>query len=472
LFPVYEEKIKEGAQVKKVRLVCNGKTQQNPGATYSPTPSREEFHLLLHIIAHYDWEFCHMDESRAFLSASYKGETPVVARIHGFHKFYKVHGALYGLKSSPRHYRLEVVERLEKMGFTRLTTSSCIFVYRPDSQNVVFIFVFVDDFIITGTSRDLIQEAADAYRKVATTTPLIWDPELVLGHRIQRNRARRIILIDLESKITEVAESLDCDDAKTRQTPLPVSGYVLSDEEFESSTTLSSEFLNSAEKQLYQQIIGSLIWIYGIRYDILFAVMYLTWQSQSPRRHHLEMAYCVMVYLYTTRSDPLVLGGPDPIQLHGYSDASYGTGKNRRSIVSHLVRLNSSAGAIFAKTHLSRYIRTSSFECELEGYTILAKSLIRFINILSALGLDVQKAQSFTDNKAMLDFAKGEGEAKGIRHMEIRMFYIRELLSCAMFDANHMSGKIIPTDFMTKIADRTQQLAFKKEVLGHRLLDD
>jgi hypothetical protein len=40
LFPVYGRKVKEGKEVMKVRLVCNGKAQHGAGETYAPTPSR------------------------------------------------------------------------------------------------------------------------------------------------------------------------------------------------------------------------------------------------------------------------------------------------------------------------------------------------------------------------------------------------------------------------------------------------
>ena len=43
---VYEEKIKEGVNVKKVRLVANGKTQAQVGETYAATPTRLEFLIL------------------------------------------------------------------------------------------------------------------------------------------------------------------------------------------------------------------------------------------------------------------------------------------------------------------------------------------------------------------------------------------------------------------------------------------
>ena len=57
LFPVYEEKIKEGVLVEKVRLVADGRTHHHAGQTYSTTPSREEFFILMHIIAALDWDY-------------------------------------------------------------------------------------------------------------------------------------------------------------------------------------------------------------------------------------------------------------------------------------------------------------------------------------------------------------------------------------------------------------------------------
>ena len=45
LFPVYEEKFRDGQMVYKVRLVANGKQHTRVGSTYAPTPSREEFFI-------------------------------------------------------------------------------------------------------------------------------------------------------------------------------------------------------------------------------------------------------------------------------------------------------------------------------------------------------------------------------------------------------------------------------------------
>ena len=69
IFPIYEEKFKEGEIVRKVRLVANGKTQYMSGPTYASTPSREELLVLLHLFAVFDWDYVHLDEIRAFLTA-------------------------------------------------------------------------------------------------------------------------------------------------------------------------------------------------------------------------------------------------------------------------------------------------------------------------------------------------------------------------------------------------------------------
>ena len=83
LFPVYEEKMRDGELVFKVRLVCDGRTQYNHGNTYSATPSREELLILIHIIAVFDWEYAHVDENRAFLNSDKRPGGDVFTKFRG-----------------------------------------------------------------------------------------------------------------------------------------------------------------------------------------------------------------------------------------------------------------------------------------------------------------------------------------------------------------------------------------------------
>jgi len=180
LFPVYEEKIKEGVLVEKVRLVADGRTHHHAGQTYSATPSREEFFILMHIIAALDWDYAHVDEIRAFLNAPHKGESKAYVKFRGGADYYEVLGALYGLKTAPRHYQEAVAQRLETMGFKRLVLCSCIYIMTR-GEDIVIIYDYVDDFIFTGSSRQVTESVIEEFRKVTATTEPIWDATRVLG---------------------------------------------------------------------------------------------------------------------------------------------------------------------------------------------------------------------------------------------------------------------------------------------------
>jgi hypothetical protein len=131
------------------------------------------------------------------------------------------------------------------------------------------------------------------------------------------------------------------------------------------------------------QIVGYLIWLEVIRPDIIFVVLYSSWFTHQPRQHHMNMAMYCLGYLYTTVKLPLVLGGLNPPpQLHGWADASLGTGPRRRSMIGEIAALGPSSGAVHAKATTSTSTCTSSFEAELDyALTTILKKLLRLRNI-------------------------------------------------------------------------------------------
>jgi hypothetical protein len=88
MIPVYEEKIKEGKLVRKLRLVVNGKHHNKHGSTFASTPSHEEFLILVHLCAALDCDFYNIDESRAFLNAPKLDQIKMIAPIPGDPSYY------------------------------------------------------------------------------------------------------------------------------------------------------------------------------------------------------------------------------------------------------------------------------------------------------------------------------------------------------------------------------------------------
>jgi len=470
LLAVYEEKVRDGVTVEKVRLVADGRSHHIHGPTYSSTPNREECMILLHIFAAKDWDYYVMDEKRAFLSAPRQDTRPMYAKISGIQKIYEVKKALYGTKDACRDYRDNVEHiYIDKLECEKLQLCSCIFIKRI-SEDIVLILGHVDDYLIGGNNKERTQQFIHEAMKHASYT----DPELnaskFLGLELSRDRDRRIIKITMIAKIEELAEKHSHATRKKRNVPMPVNGYVVRDHEIEALSDSKKRKLNQEEITVYMAIVGSLIWIQGVRLDIIFAVLYLSWFTKCPRHHHMDMAEYVIGYLNTTKDMPLVLGGDDTIEPIVDADASHGTGPNSRSISGELTRLNERSGAVSAKAKAQTSVKLSSFESELDNTTTNIKTARRVSNILDELTIPRKQARLRQDNEAMINFVKGNSMVKGARHMELRMYYTREEYQKGHVQMEHQSGKILTADKLTKLGNVAEHRKFAADIQGLQLL--
>jgi hypothetical protein len=473
LFPVYEEKEKEGKLIKKVRLVANGKTHHPDESTYAATPNREEFLVLLHLIAAWNLAWVHIDEKRAFLSAKYKGRKEVYTKHVHSNEWFRVLGALYGLKTSPKDYQTEVVQRLEEMGFSKLPTSNCIFIKIINANDFVIVYDYVDDFIVIGNSREVIEHHfINQFRQKAATTEPIWNPTAVLGMEVQRDHDHKIIMLTMTARIEDLAKFCHIDDTtRKREMPMPPAGYIIAEEDYQKLSANEQPFLPKDQIKNYMAIVGRLVWISGIRFDITFAVLYLSWHTKTPRQHHLTMAKYVAAYLYYTKDVPLVLGGSEQVHLTAYSDSSLATAPKRRSVSGQITKLHPNAGAVYAKPKTSQSTRTSSFESELDALSEALKTLMYLETVLKTLGIDQSYPSTiYADNKAMIDFVNGDGSLRNSRHMELRLWLVREQLARGGKQIQFMSGLQIPANFLTKLATKTEHVQFLNDIQGLQLL--
>jgi hypothetical protein len=247
-----------------------------------------------------------------------------------------------------------------------------------------------------------------------------------------------------------------------------MSGYMVRDAEFENMANQElAEYLDARGITEYMVIVGGLIWISGLRFDILFSTMYLAWSTKQPRKHHLKMARHVLTYLYNTKDTPLVLGGCADLEVVTYTDASLGTAPRGRSVVANLTKLCTQAGAVSAHTKATDVVFMSSFEAELDGVSKGLKSSLRVRNVIHELRQTLKGIpQLWSDNASMVKFVQGEGVAKGVRHMELRMWWVRERYKQGNVLVEWMKGADIPADKLTKLGTREEHDVFTRNVMG------
>jgi hypothetical protein len=471
---VFEEKMKDGKLVRKVRMVADGRRHTNVGETYSPTPSREEFLIYMHLCAVFNWNYYWLDENRAFLTADRQDKRKLYARFPGDKSYYEVNKALYGTRDGPRDYGIKVESVLKgELKFTRLQLCSCIYVEWEGDKLKTIVYDHVDDFVFSGQDDDHTMKRINEFRKFAKTDDPIKNAPLVLGMEISRNFLTHTIEIRMEKKILELyALHKLAVGPKLRKIPMQVLSYIVRDSDIEALPEAKKRFLDKKENKHYMGIVGSLIWIEGVRFDIIFCVLYLSWHTHAPRQHHLDVAYYLIGYLNFTHNMPLVLGGTELIQGHHFWDSSHATGPKSCGITGLVNKLGYNSGAVSAKATKQKLPNLSSFENELVGSTSAFKNANRVDNILTEI--HIQRADIptvYNDNQAVLDFIRGNSISKGSRHMELRQWYTRLEYQAGKVKADYLKGTITPADKLTKPSVQTEHFEFTTNIQGLNLLE-
>lgn len=124
--------------------------------TFSPVVKSLTIRLVLHLAVTQSWDIKQLDVNNAFLQGTLTDEV-YVTQPPGFvdpdrpHHVCRLLKALYGLKQAPRAWYQELKTFLCQMGCTNSTADTSVFIY-IDGANIIYILVYVDDIIVTGSA--------------------------------------------------------------------------------------------------------------------------------------------------------------------------------------------------------------------------------------------------------------------------------------------------------------------------------
>jgi len=114
--------------------------------------------------------------------------------------------------------------------------------------------------------------------------------------------------------------------------------------DFKATLVKADESEPAYEKQLYQQMIGSLIYLVTCTYpDLDFVMLFLSWFSSHPLLYHYTAVKRVFHYLVRTHTTSLIythhFSKDIPLLITSYSDADYASCYNTRCSVSGYIFL-------------------------------------------------------------------------------------------------------------------------------------
>lgn len=263
----------------KARLVARGFSQRHGidyNETFAPVVRMESLRILLAVAAAEDLEIHQMDVVTAYLAGELEEEIymAVPQGLTGTDgKVCRLKKGLYGLKQSARVWNRRIASELKQAGLSMIPEDQSIWV---DHGRNLILALYVDDIVLFARETQEIRRVkaflADRFH-MKDLGPI----QTVLGIRVQRDRAQRVLRIDQTHYIQDMLKEFQYEDCRTVSTP--ADGY----EHLQPGTAQGAPF----DVVKYQRALGQVNWLVrGTRPDLAFVAHKLSQHCHQPYQGH------------------------------------------------------------------------------------------------------------------------------------------------------------------------------------------
>ena len=244
---------------------------------FSPMAKIVSVRLLLSMIVMCSWSLFQLDIKNVFLHGNlveevYMEQPSFFVGQGESGLLCKLRRSLYGLKQSPRAWFSRFSSMVQEFAMIRSTTDHSVFYHRSSTRQCIYLIVYVDDIVITGSDQDSIQKLKQHIFNHFQTKDLgklkyflgIEVPQSNSGVVISQRKYTLDILADTGMLDCKLVDTLMDSNVKL----VPGQGELLRD------------------PGRYQQLVGKMNYLTITRPDISFPVSIVSQFLQSPCDSH------------------------------------------------------------------------------------------------------------------------------------------------------------------------------------------
>src|SRR6266542_1166182 len=314
----------------KARLVAKGYSQTygiDYDETFAPVAKMSTVRTLISCATIFGWPLHQLDVKNAFLHGDlleevYMEISPGFMNQQASGKVCRLKKSLYGLKQSPRAWFDRFRRAIYDMGYTQCNGDHTVF-YKHRGSCITILAVYVDDIVITG---DDVEEIRCLKRRLGDTFEVkhLGQLRYFLGIEIARS-SKGIVLSQRKYVLDLLTETgmLGC-----RSIASPI----------DRNLRLCAEAGDPVDKEIYQRLVGRLIYLCHTRPDISYAISAVSHYMHNPRQGHLEAVYRILRYLKSSPGRGLWFKKNQHLNLEAFCDADWASSvDDRRSTSGYCV---------------------------------------------------------------------------------------------------------------------------------------
>ena len=421
-----------------------------------------------------DWEVRVIDVEGAFLQGKFQnGEEMYMEVPDGMEEYYgskddvvlRMKVPIYGTKQAAECFYKELVKKSKEKGYERSNADFTLFKVWTEEGLLLVFAIWVDDILAFGTKADLDALEADITSVFEANAEPVFNE--YVGNKIDISRGddgiatvkftQPVLIQKLEENHTPMMK-------RAPQTPA-VPGSNLSKGD-------GTDMITMEQATKYRSLTALIMYIMQwSRPDVYQAGRSLARYMHAPNESHWKALHYCLAYLMGTKNRGLVIkptrvwdGSKDfKFVIRGRSDSNYAADvDDRRSVTG--CRTFVEDCPVCQRSATQRHVTLSVTEAEGAAGVTEAQDMLYVANVLESLGLQVEYPMVLEmDNKGAVDLANSWSVGGRTRHVDVRMYFLRELKDQGKLVIRHISGDDNDADIFTK---NTSAAVFNKHVVN------
>ena len=215
---------------------------------------------------------------------------------------------------------------------------------------------------------------------------------------------------------------------------------------------------------MYQQLVGSLIYLTLTRPNISYAIGMASRYMQNPRKSHLEAVRRILRYVKGTIDYGLLYKKGETCNLVGYCDANYARDHDtRHSTTRYMFSLGTTVVSWSSKRQPTQSLLTT--KAKYSAIATVAQESTWLMRPMRNLHQTIDYAVPLKcDNQSTIRLAENLEFHARTKHVELHYHFVREKVLQGEIEMCHTKTKDQVGDIFTKGLNATKFAGFRKQL--------